>query len=219
VTAAGDWRDDIVQGNSEFYARNYVGAEKYYTKVRNENKGNEPALVPALVNLSFLYSEYMFKFDDSLKISQEIMTIYADSESRSNLVEDLIQVGKYEEARKYAEEVLDTDEDADNTFKKRNSYFLNILTPDRSGYQILNRFFILCSYVLEGNNQKGEEALNAFISYYQSLGKDFRIREEQWIFKGLVEAIDRSNASYIAKFFLDSLTDLLTGTRNAVRPR
>lgn len=218
MTAAGDWRDDIVKGNSEFYAGNYAEAEKYYTKVRNENKGNELALVPALVNLSFLYSEYMFKFKESLEVSKQIIGIYTDSESRSNLVEDLIQVGEYGEARKYADAVIKTAEGVDNTYK-RNSYFLNILTPDHSGYQILNKFFILCSYVLEGNNQKGDEALNEFINYYRLLGKDFRIREEQWIFKGLVEAIAQSSASYIAKFLLYSLTDLLTGTRNAVRPR
>lgn len=218
MTAAGDWRDDIVKGNSEFYAGNYTGAEEYYTKVRDSNKGNEQALVPALVNLSFLYSEYMFRFEDSLKTSREIIGFYEDSESRSNLVEDLIQVAKYEEARKYAEVVKNTAKGDDNKYK-RNSYFLNILTPDHSGYQTLSRFFILCSYVLEGNNQKGNEALNEFISYYGPLGKDFTIRKEQWIFEGLRVAINRSNPSDMTRFLLISLTDLLTGTRNAVTPR
>jgi tetratricopeptide (TPR) repeat protein len=214
MTAEGDWKEDIRKGNSEFYFnRNYPKAEGHYKDALKKDSKN----VAALVNLSFLYSEYMFKFNESLEISKQIKAIHPDSfESTSELIEDLIQVGEYEEARKYAQIVIDTD-GSDKPYE-RNSDFLNAIhTLDRSGYQILNRFFKLCSYMLEGDNEKkGDEALNEFISYYRRLGNDFRIKEEQWIFNGLVRAIEQSSASYITKFLLFSLINLLAGKRNAM---
>jgi tetratricopeptide (TPR) repeat protein len=218
ATAGGDWKEDIRKGNFEFnYNRNYPKAEEHY----NDALKKDPKNVAALVNLSFLYSEYMFDLPDhfkkSLDISKQIIQIHPDSfESRSELIEDLIQVGEYEEARKYAQNVIDT-EGSDKPYE-RNSDFLNAIhTLDRSGYQILNRFFKLCSYMLERNNEKeAEEALKEFISYYRRLGNDFRIKEEQWIFNGLVKAIEQSSASSITKFLLFSLINLLAGKRNAM---
>jgi tetratricopeptide (TPR) repeat protein len=219
VTAGGDGKEEILKGNVEFYDnRNYKEAAQFYKGIVD----SDPKNVSARVNLGFLYSEYLFNPGESLKLSREVTMLQPDSESRSNLIEALIRAGLYEkeaqkhalyeEARKYAQEVIKTGEGDDNK-GGRSPDFLNKHTLDHSGYQILNRFFVLCSYMLEGDNDKSNEALKEFIRYYRRLGKDFRIRDEQWIFNGLVKAVAESNASPIAKFLLYSLIDLLEGRK------
>jgi tetratricopeptide (TPR) repeat protein len=213
VTAGKDWKEDIRKGNSEFYVnRNYPKAEGHYKDALRKDPGN----VAALVNLSFLHSEYIFKFDDeSLKIPRQITEIRRGSESTSNLAERLIQAGKYEEALQRAEEVISTPPGSDRPYP-RDSDFLNIHTLDHSGYQVLNRFFKLCSYMLKGDDEMSDKALEEFITYYRGLGNEFRIKDEQWIFNGLVKAIAQSPRGAMAKFLLYLLIDLLAGKRNAM---
>jgi hypothetical protein len=219
VTAGGDGKEEILKGDVEFYDnRNYEKAAQLYKEiVKSDTK-----YVSARVNLSFLYSEYLFNPEESLKYAREVEKLQPNSESRSNLIEALIRAGLYkneaekhtlyEEARGYAQEVIKTGEGID---KKggRSPDFLNKDTLNYSGYQILNRFFVLCSYMLEGKYDESDGALKGFIRYYRRLGKDFRIRDEEWIFNGLVKAVAESNASSIAKFLLYSLIDLLEGRK------
>jgi tetratricopeptide (TPR) repeat protein len=196
----------ILIGNEYYFKGQYENAEQYYKKALEIDKNN----IFCLINLNFLYAEKLNKFDESIKIMYKLLTIQPGLETKSNLIESLLKVGDYKEARKFALEIIKTPEDEHVIFK-RDSPLLNVETLDYCGYQAISRFFIVCSYLLEGNVFGGRDTLIKFFNYLRNTKEDFKIEEKQWAFSGLIAKIHKSYVDYQSKFILYTLIDLLQG--------
>jgi tetratricopeptide (TPR) repeat protein len=196
----------ILKGNGSYSKGFYQDAERWYRQALELDQNN----VFCMMNLNFLYAENLYKFDECVKIMYKLVEIEPGLETKSNLVESLLKVGNYEEARKYALEVINTPEEEHVVFK-RDSPLLNLYTLDYTGYQTLNRFFVLCSYLLEVDVTNGNKELVNFLSFYKQLKEDFKIEEKQWSFKGLINAIYDVKVNYLMKFVLYNIIDLLEG--------
>lgn len=196
----------ILKGNENYYKGSYKDAELCYSQALELDPNN----VFCLINLNFLYAEKFAKYEDSVKIMYRLLSIEPGLETKSNLVESLLKVGNYKEARKYALEIINTPEDKHVIFK-RDSPLLNVYTLDYTGYQAVNRFFILCSYLLENDVTNGNKELINFLSFYKYLNEDFRIEEKQWVFNGLINTIHEADIDYLIKFVLYNTINLLEG--------
>ncbi len=175
----------LVRGYSLQALGKYSEAEQCYNKALDL----DPKNINALSDLSLLYSEFLYNYEKALELKRRVLEIDPDNFlAKTNIVENLIKVGRYKEARKYALQVLDESLD---TVK-----------------QCIIKFLIFTSYLLEGNTTNGT---NEFFDYYSKLDKDFKIEEEQWIFRGLIKAINKSSVNVQTRFLLLSLIDLLQG--------
>ena len=81
-------------------------------------------------------------------------------------------------------------------------------TLDYEGYQTINRFFTLCSYLLEGDITNGRKEL---IKLDKSIKEGFKIEKDQWIFEGLAKSVDESNVNDQTKEVILTIIKLLEG--------
>lgn len=195
----------IAEGNKHYKKEKYDDAEQFYKK----------ALRIALINLNVLYGERLYKFDDAVSMNRVLSKVDTSLEARTNYAESLLRIGKYADARAIASEAEKTSERQHEGNKSERDHLmiyydtLNTL----NGYKIINKFFIVCSYLLEGNKNEGCKALDDF---FDSIKDGFKIKPEQWIFNGLVEYLDKKsgangNVKEAIKYMIDLLTaDLLT---------
>lgn len=185
------------KGNKSYHKSEYEAAEQYYKE----------ALRPALINLNVLYGEKLHKFPESVEINRQLIKIDDSLEAKTNLVESLLRVGNYEEARKYASEVMNTREDQ-HKVSKRYSLMLYPSALDYEGYQTINIFFIICSYLLEGDITNGRKELGNFLNHIR---RSFEIGKEQWIFEGLAKSVDDSRVNDEIKEVILTIIKLLQG--------
>jgi len=152
----------------------------------------EPTNADILMKLGAVYSDYTFEPKKGIEISQQMLKINPRNEfAKAGMVEDLTAVGRYREARRYASQVMK---------ETQNVVFQSVM-----------RYLVFASYVLEGKIVSSHKAFTEFVNYYRSLGDDFKIEENQWIFRGLIHAIRKSTTKPQTKYLLLSLIDLLKG--------
>jgi tetratricopeptide (TPR) repeat protein len=166
---------------------NYSEAEHCYNAALKLN----PKDIDALSGLSVLYAEYMDMYDKALQLAHRMLEINPDFQAKTNIAENLIKVGRYEEGRKYALQVLNETQDTVS--------------------QSINRFLISSSYLLENDTTNGAKELAKVLGYYKNLNEDFKVEEEQWSFRGLINVISKSNTNLQTKFLLLTLIDLIHG--------
>jgi tetratricopeptide (TPR) repeat protein len=157
-----------MKGKQAYEKGDYEEAERCFTSVKNS--GDEHHKRCALVNLNIIYGEKKPDFSKSVEINEEILKIDKSSEAKTNLAESLLRVGRYQDARKHALEVVNSQS---NTGSKRDDAMIYPDVLNEKGYKTVNTFFTLCSFLLDDN---------------------FKIPDSQWMFDGLVTAIDGSNA-------------------------
>ena len=136
--------------------------------------------------MNVLYGEGSHEFSKSVEVNQKLLEIDDSSEAKTNLAESLLRDRKYEEARKYALDVVNAPK---HTIGERDD--TDMLYPDHlddKGYKTVNTLFTLCSYLLEENN-------------------NFKIPDEKWLFVGLAKSINDSNASDKTKKALLAVID------------
>jgi len=167
---------------------NYSEAEQCY----NEALNLEPKNIDALTALSVIYSEYLYEYDKALQLKYRVLEIDPDnSYARSSLAENLIKVRKYDEGRKYALQALKDKHD--------------------TAHQCIFRFLILSSYLLEGDITNCGKEIAKFLDYFRNLNKDFKVEEEAWTFRGLINSISSGSVDLQTKFLLLILIDLIQG--------
>jgi tetratricopeptide (TPR) repeat protein len=180
----------INKGNGYYYLKNYEEAIKCYDAVIEIDPDN----IDSLAGLGSLYADYMFDFPKALEQSRKLRKMTDDPDTNMNLAEDLLKVGEYKEARKYAIEALATT--LDNT------------------KQTIIRLHILCSYMLEKDLNNTDKQLCSFYDSLRDLDQNFKINEEDWVFNGLIYSIANGSANLQAKFILLTLIDILMGKVN-----
>jgi YVTN family beta-propeller protein len=204
---------------------NYKAAEKSY----NDALQRDPHNLFALNKLHTLYSNYTFQYDKAISVSQLLLKnlsvsqprnsdklikyIYTKSQRKNNrqtkqknlsneesldakilLSEDFIKNGNYKQGRQIAKET--SKEIPDESIKR----------------QIIIRFLIIASYLLQGKKDEGTSKIDKFLTYYRNLDIDIKIEENQWNFKGLLNAISKNkDIDGSTKTILRNLIDLLCG--------
>jgi YVTN family beta-propeller protein len=118
------------------------------------------------------------------------------------LSEDYIKNGNYNQGRKIAKEIS------------------NEIPKESITRQIIVRFLIIVSYLLQGKIEQGISMLDKFLTYYRNLDIDFKIEENQWNFKGLLHAIKENKDidEKSTKTILRNLIDLLHGYAERYKP-
>jgi tetratricopeptide (TPR) repeat protein len=167
-------QDLLTKGKQAYEKGDYKDAEDCFRKVKDG--ADEHSRRCALINLNVIYAEKMKDFSKSVEINEELLKMDKSAEVKTNLAESLLRTGRYDEARKYASEVVNGQAPS----SKRDTAMIYPDVLDEKGYKTVNTFFILCSLLLEGNG-------------------NFKISERQWIFDGLEAAINQSNASQNTK--------------------
>ena len=169
----------------------YTELGKYNEAIKCYNKAIEvdPQSVEGLEGLGLIYSDYIYDFQKALEQSFKLKQIRDDPSTTMNLAEDLLKVGEYEKARKFA------------------------IEASKAGVEKIKepiiRLHILCSYMLENDMANAEKQLSSF---YDSLRhQNFTIGKEIWMFRGLTFAIANGTASLQTKFIILTLIDLLDG--------
>jgi tetratricopeptide (TPR) repeat protein len=186
----------IVKGNSFYHKSDYKLAERYYKE----------ALRVALINLNVLYGEKLHKYEKSEEVNRQLLKMDQSVEAKTNFVESLLRVGKYGEARTIASEVIKSPKSEQP--ERDSSKLLYESALDYEGYQVINKFFIACSYFLDGDRENGRNQLSSFLD---SIERTFKIDREQWIFEGLAKSIDNSNVDDKAKEAILTTIKLLEG--------
>ena len=181
---SGQTNELLIKGKEAYKSGNYKDAEQYYKKAIDDPDHYYKRC--ALINLGVIYGEKSLQFSKSVEVNRKLLEMDQSSETKTNLAESLLKDGKYEEARKYALELVNapkyTSGERDDT---------DMLYPDAlddNGYKIINTFFTLCSYLLEGND-------------------NFKIPDEKWLFLGLSKSINDSKASDKTKKALLAIID------------
>jgi tetratricopeptide (TPR) repeat protein len=178
----------IVKGDSLRTIGDYSEAEHCFKKAHDLDPNN----MDALYGLGLIYSEYTYDYDKALQMDREILEINPDDlVAKACIAEDLIKAGSYEEGRKYALQAINETQD--------------------TVYQGIIRFLISTSYLLEGDTTNGGKELAKFLDDYKNPNGDFKVEEERWIFRGLINVISESNANLQTKFLLLTLIDLIQG--------
>jgi tetratricopeptide (TPR) repeat protein len=174
----------LIKGKEAYKKGNYKDAEQFYKKViEDPDQYNKRC---ALINLNVLYGEASQEFSKSVEVNQKLLEIDNSSEAKTNLAESLLRDRKYEEARKYALEVVNASRHDPGERDKADMLYPDHL--DEKGYKTINTFFTLCSYLLEGSD-------------------NFKIPDEKWLFAGLAKSINDSNASDKTKKALLAVID------------
>jgi tetratricopeptide (TPR) repeat protein len=177
---------------------NYSAAEKSYNDALKHDQNN----ISALNKLHALYSNYTFQYEKAISVTEQLLKGLTDQEVKIDtkllFVQDLINIGNYKQGRKIAKETI---KEIPNEFIKR---------------QLIIRFLIIVLYLLEEKKSDGIEELEKFLVYYGSIDIDhFKIEENQWNFKGLVNSIQKNiQINQSTKTILRNLIDLLHGYTN-----
>jgi YVTN family beta-propeller protein len=169
----------------------YADAEECYKQAIDLDKTNSHALK----ELHVIYSNYINQSDKALDISQKLLEINPQSSEMKTLVAaDLIKIGKYKEGRVFAL----------NAFEKTR--LKNVES------QLILRFLIISSFLLDGSLSNGEKEINKFLKYYRSLEDIyFNVEEKQLDFKGFKNLVDTSRVKPRTKSTLMDLLNLLQG--------
>jgi tetratricopeptide (TPR) repeat protein len=184
----------IKKGDIFMIIVNYQAAEKSYIDALERDPHN----ISALNQLHTLYSNYTFQYDKAISITEQLLKSLSDQEAKIDtkllLGQDLINIGNYKQGRKIVEETI---KEIPNEFIKR---------------QIIVRFLIIASYLLQGKTNEGVSMLHKFLTYYRNLDIDIKYEENQWNFKGLLNAINKNkHIERSTKKILHNLIDLLHG--------
>jgi YVTN family beta-propeller protein len=241
----------IKKGDIFMIIGNYKAAEKSY----NDALNYDPHNIPALNKLHTLYSNYTFQYDKAISVSQLLLKnlsvpqtqnsdklinyvytksqrdklinyVYTKSQRKKNiqvkqknllneeivdakflLSEDYIKNGNYKQGRKIAKETIKD------------------IPKESIKKQIIVRFLIIASYLLQGKKDEGILELDKFLTYYRNLDIDIKIEENQWNFKGIINAINENknidgaigeelnqfDGNLSTKSILRNLIDLLCG--------
>jgi tetratricopeptide (TPR) repeat protein len=190
-------KDVISEGKERYLKGQYEAAERIYKQ----------ALRRDLINLNILYGEKLNKFREAVEINRMRIKIDDTLEAKTNLVESLLKAGHYEDARMYASQVMNTQKDNAKEDNERDPLMLYQDHLNYDGYQIINIFFILCSYLLEGDITKGREE---FIKLDKSINEGFKIKKEQWVFEGLAKSVS-ANVNVQTKEVILTVIKLLEG--------
>jgi tetratricopeptide (TPR) repeat protein len=151
----------------------------------------DPKNIITIENLLHIYSSIKHEYDKALQLAQVLLEIKPDFMAKANMAESLILVGKYEEGRKYSLQALS---ETQNAFEK-----------------CITRLFILSSYLLDDDEANGRKEYTKFFEFYKNLDKDFKIEEELWDFRGLINVISKSDTNLPTKFLLHTIIDLIQG--------
>jgi YVTN family beta-propeller protein len=215
----------IKKGDIFMILGNYQAAEKSYSDALKRDPHN----ISALNELHRLYSNYTFEYDKAIFVNKRLLKnlsvsqtqnsdkqnnyIYKKSQRKNNiqtnqenslieenldttisLSEDFIKNGNYKQGREIAKETI---KEIPNESIRR---------------QIIIKFLIIVSYLLQGKKDEGISELNKFLTYYRNLDIDVKIEENQWNFKGLINAINKNkDIDGSTKTILRNLIDLLNG--------
>ena len=177
----------IVKGYNLRAIGDYSEAEKCYQRALTLDSKN----IDALEGLRLIYSDFKYEYDKALQLARRVLEINPGFSAKTSIAENLIKVGNYEEGRKYALQALNETQD--------------------TVYQCNIRFFIFSSYLLEGDTTNGDKEFKNFRDYYEKQNEDFKVEEEQWSFRGLINVINKSNTNLQTKFLLITLIDLIQG--------
>jgi tetratricopeptide (TPR) repeat protein len=178
----------LAKGDSLLAIDDIPEAKKCLEKARDLDPDN----VGILTRLVLLYSDYTYEHDKGIEISLRLLRIDPDdNEAKAGMAENLVAVGRYKEARKHALQVIRKSEEA--------------------VFQCVMRFLVFASYLLDGELTRSNREFTKFVKYYKGLNEDFKIEEDRWIFRGLINSVVKGNTSPQAKFLLLSLIDLLKG--------
>jgi tetratricopeptide (TPR) repeat protein len=193
--------EHLDRGNEAYHNGNHNDAERFYN---NANISSTPHQLCALINLNVVLGEQLYKFPESVEVNLKRLNIDKSEEAKTNLAESLLRVGKYEQARKYALEVMNAPE---YTIGERDSHILYQGTPVK-GYKTINTFFILCSYLLSGDKTSARKELDNLKSHIMETSK---FGQEEWIFKGLRKSVKDSNVNGETKNVILAIIDSLEG--------
>jgi YVTN family beta-propeller protein len=220
--------DTIVKKGDIFMAKGeYQKAEKSY----NDALKRDPNNISALDNLHKLYSNYTYQYDKAISVNKRLLNnlsisqtqnkdkimnyIYTKSQRKNSiqakqknllneenldvkisLSEDFIKNGNYKQGRIIAKET-----------KIPNEYIRK---------QIIVKFLIIASYLLQGKKDEGISKLDKFLTYYRNLDLDVKFEENQWNFKGLIHTINTNkDVDRFTKTILRNLIDLLHGNKDS----
>jgi YVTN family beta-propeller protein len=229
--------DTIIKNGDIFMTLgNYKAAEKSY----NDALKQDPNNIFALNKLHTLYSNYTFQYDKAISVSKRLLKnlsvsqiqnreklinyiytksqkdklinyIYTKSQRKNNiqtkqknllneetldakilLSEDFIKNGNYKQGRKIAKETI------------------RQIPNESIRRQIIVRFLIISSYLLQRKKDEGISTLDKFLTYYRNLDIDVKIQENQWNSKGLIKSINKNkdidgSTKAILRYFIDLL--------------
>lgn len=178
---------EVLARKGEFllWRGNYEQAGSLLEKALKQDPNN----ISALNGVVNLYTEHLMDFEKGYSASKKILELQPDPTYITSHAEILVKLGRYGEARRYCHKAMDN------------------VDPM---YRTINRFLITCSYLLDGSS-KGDGELKGFIDHVKGLDRDFKVSEDQYVFRGLVSAIRNSRAPQQTKFTLLTLLDILTG--------
>lgn len=143
-----------------------------------------------LSNLSLIYGDYLGDHKKALSVSEKIMAIQPDNITLLGMVEDLLALERYEDARSAANDVIEKSDDI--------------------GLQLISRFYILMSYGVEGSPEFNKQVKN-FVKHYKKLTRNFMLKEGAWVFRGIKRIIQRAGIDVVTEFVLLTMLDLITG--------
>ena len=236
-------KGDIFMKLGKESPRNYQEAEKSY----NDALKRDPNNILSLHKLHTLYSNHTFQYDKAISVSKQLLKNLSISQTQNNdklinfidaksqrdkviryvqsrknrkqakqtnllneeniktkilLSEDYIKNGNYDQGRKIAKEIS------------------NGIPKESITRQIIVRFLIMVSYLLQGKIEQGISMLDKFLTYYRNLDIDFKIEENQWNSKGLLHAINENKDidEKSTKTILRNLIDLLHGYADRYKP-
>ncbi|HSF49297.1 MAG TPA: tetratricopeptide repeat protein, partial [Nitrososphaeraceae archaeon] len=228
----------IKKGDIFMKLENYQAAEKSY----NDALKYDPHNIPALNKLHTLYSNYTFQYDKAISVSQLLLENLSVSQTQNsdkliNYVYTKSQRKKNIQAKQKKllnEEILDAKFLLSEDFIKNSNYkqgrkiakeTIKDIPKESIKRQIITRFLIIASYLLQGKKDEGILELDKFLTYYRNLDIDIKIEENQWNFKGIINAINENknidgaigkelnqfNDNLSTKSILRNLIDLLCG--------
>jgi tetratricopeptide (TPR) repeat protein len=179
----------ILKGEIFFALEDYSEAKYYFNRVLTLDKYN----LDALHNLALIYTDHTYEYHEALEIDRRLLEIDPeDVSAKLGIIEDLIEIGEFKNARKLASRYSkDFKESAD--------------------HKIID-FFLLTSYLLEGNASEGNRLLQVFFEKYLKFEKEIIIRD--MVFDGLINFINNYKTNLGIKFLLIAILDLLQGKLN-----
>jgi|GEM_PF-1892782 hypothetical protein len=71
-----------------------------------------------------------------------------------------------------------------------------------ANYDLMLRFLILTSYLLEKDEINGEKELLSFVSYYRNRVQGSKINRNHWPLRGLSKVINKDDTSFRTRFIL-----------------
>lgn len=151
-----------------------------------------------LQELGYIFSQYKHDYEKALEFDRQTLEICGDdtdlaSLAKANIAEDLVNLGRYNEGRTYA---LQVDRDSNDGL-----------------LQCVTRYLTMVSYALEGDTKNSDRQFRNFIQHLWSPTEDqkYIVKESDWDYRAVINAIATSNASLDTKFLLLTLIDLQAG--------